>query len=160
VSVVVAGPRVVVVSVGRLGRDGPVASAVRDYEARAGRYWSLTSVEVRQEPARSLPVDSVRAREWTRLADALSTAAADEVVVCDERGASMTSPAFASWLSSRRSVAFVIGGAFGLPADARSSASSVLSLAPWTLPHDLARLLLAEQLYRAGTIVRGEPYHK
>lgn len=156
----VAGPRIVIVSVGRLGRDGGVAPAVRDYEARAARYWSLTSIEVRQEPARSLSADEVRAREWARVADALGTVGADDVVVCDERGSAMTSPAFASWLSSRRSAAFVIGGAFGLAAEARSSASSVLSLAPWTLPHDLARLVLTEQLYRAGTIVRGEPYHK
>jgi 23S rRNA (pseudouridine1915-N3)-methyltransferase len=160
VSDVVAGPRVVVVSVGRLGRDGGVAEAVRDYEARAARYWSLSSIEVRQEPARSLSADAVRAREWTRRSETVGTIGADDVVVCDERGTSMTSPAFASWLSARRSVAFVIGGAFGLAVDARAAATSVLSLAPWTLPHDLARLVLAEQLYRAGTIVRGEPYHK
>jgi 23S rRNA (pseudouridine1915-N3)-methyltransferase len=159
VSGVVAGPRIVVVSVGRLGRDA-VAAAVREYEARAARYWSLTAMEVRQEPARSLSADEVRTREWTRLSDALRTVGADDVVVCDERGAAMTSPAFASWLAERRSVTFVIGGAFGLASAARSSASSVLSLAPWTLPHDVARLVLAEQLYRAGTIVRGEPYHK
>jgi 23S rRNA (pseudouridine1915-N3)-methyltransferase len=160
VSGVVAGPRIVVVSVGRLGRDGGVEAAVREYEARAARYWSLTSVEVRQERAGLLSPDEVRAREWTRLSDALCGAGADEVVVCDERGVSMTSPAFASWLAERRSVAFVVGGAFGLAAAARTSASTVLSLAPWTLPHDLARLVLAEQLYRAGTIVRREPYHK
>lgn len=155
----VTGPRVVVVSVGRLGRDA-VADAVRDYEARAARYWSLSSVEVRQEPARSLTADEVRAREWTRLSDALATVGADDVAVCDERGSTMTSGGFASWLSERRSVAFVIGGAFGLPAVGRAGATSVLSLAPWTLPHELARLVLAEQLYRAGTIVRREPYHK
>lgn len=76
----------------------------------------------------------------------------------------MSSAAFASWLSlpsrSSAGAAFAIGGAFGLPSAARSSATLVLALAGWTLPHDVARLVLAEQLYRAGTIVRGEPYHK
>jgi 23S rRNA (pseudouridine1915-N3)-methyltransferase len=57
-------------------------------------------------------------------------------------------------------VAFVIGGAFGLTDEVRSRATRRLQLAPWTLPHEMARLVLAEQLYRAGTIVRGEPYHK
>lgn len=156
-----AGPRVAVVAVGRLG-NGAIADAVRSYEQRAARYWSLSPVEVRQEAARSLPVEEVRAREWARLSASVPDGAA--VVSCDERGAGMSSEAFAAWLSARvdsgHAVAFVIGGAFGLPAVARSAAALVLSLAPWTLPHDLARLVLAEQLYRAGTIVRGEPYHK
>jgi 23S rRNA (pseudouridine1915-N3)-methyltransferase len=155
------GLRVAVVSVGRLG-SGPVPDAIRGYETRAGRYWSLSSVEVRQESARSLDADDVQSREWTRVAAALPGGA--DVVVCDERGEAMTSLAFASWLSSpSRSpagVAFAIGGAFGLSPSARTSATLVLALAAWTLPHDVARLVLAEQLYRAGTIVRGEPYHK
>ena len=59
-----------------------------------------------------------------------------------------------------RDVAFVIGGAYGLDDVVRRASSRSIQLAPWTLPHELARLVLAEQLYRAGTIARGEPYHK
>jgi 23S rRNA (pseudouridine1915-N3)-methyltransferase len=87
-----------------------------------------------------------------------------DVVACSEDGARMSSEEFARWLQAARErakdFAFVIGGAFGLPATLLERAKSRLSLAPWTLPHELARLVLAEQLYRAGTIVRGEPYHK
>ena len=76
----------------------------------------------------------------------------------------MTSEAFSAWLQSEREsardLAFVIGGAFGLAPSILATAARRLLLAPWTLPHELARLVLAEQLYRAGTIVRGEPYHK
>lgn len=76
----------------------------------------------------------------------------------------MSSATFSAWLlgerESGRSIAFVIGGAFGLSPSLVSRAVMRLSLAPWTLPHELARLVLAEQLYRAGSIVRGEPYHK
>jgi 23S rRNA (pseudouridine1915-N3)-methyltransferase len=76
----------------------------------------------------------------------------------------MDSEAFAAWLQARREsgrdVAFVIGGAFGLAPSLVARAALRLELAPWTLPHELARLVLAEQLYRAGTIVRREPYHK
>jgi 23S rRNA (pseudouridine1915-N3)-methyltransferase len=76
----------------------------------------------------------------------------------------MSSERFAAWLQGEREaardVAFMIGGAFGLSDAVRDGAGIRLSLAPWTLPHELARLVLAEQLYRAGTIVRGEPYHK
>ena len=59
-----------------------------------------------------------------------------------------------------RDVAFVVGGAYGLDDAVRRTAARSIQLAPWTLPHELARLVLAEQLYRAGTIARGEPYHK
>jgi 23S rRNA (pseudouridine1915-N3)-methyltransferase len=97
-----------------------------------------------------------------RLAAALPNA--PYVVACELGGHTMTSEEFAKWLQRRREqakdVAFVIGGAHGLGEAAQNVASTRLSLAPWTLPHEIARLVLAEQLYRAGTIVRGEPYHK
>ena len=125
----------------------PLADAIRDYEQRAAHYWPLDVREVKDD--------------WARLADA---AAGATLVVCDEHGTAYDSPAFADWLDRRRAdakdVAFMIGGAFGLPAEAKQSADAALSLAPWTLPHELARLVLAEQLYRAGTILRKEPYHK
>ena len=60
----------------------------------------------------------------------------------------------------RSGAAFVIGGAYGLDRGLVGESRHRLSLSGLTLPHDLARLVLAEQLYRAGTIVRGEPYHK
>jgi 23S rRNA (pseudouridine1915-N3)-methyltransferase len=86
------------------------------------------------------------------------------VVACDERGEAWTSARFAAWLRDRRdaaqSVAFVVGGAHGIAPAVRAAAQVRLAVAPWTLPHEMARLVLAEQLYRAGTIVRGEPYHK
>ena len=85
-------------------------------------------------------------------------------VACDVGGTARDSEGFARWLQGEREgardVAFVIGGAYGLAPAVRERARGRLSLAPWTLPHELARLVLAEQLYRAGTIVRGEPYHK
>jgi 23S rRNA (pseudouridine1915-N3)-methyltransferase len=62
--------------------------------------------------------------------------------------------------SGRRDIAFLLGGAFGLSDVVRARARSSLGFSRWTLQHELARLVLAEQLYRAGTISRGEPYHK
>ena len=76
----------------------------------------------------------------------------------------MSSAAFSQWLAAARDeardVAIVIGGAFGLSDAVLKTATMRLSLAPFTLPHELARVVLAEQVYRAGTIARGEPYHK
>ena len=152
--------RIVVASVGK-PRDAALAAATREYEARAVRYWPLEFQEVREEPARSATADLVREREGERL---LAVATGMRLVACDEHGRSMTSPEFAQWLQkereSARDVAFVIGGAYGLARTLLEKATIKLALSPWTLPHELARLVLAEQLYRAGTIVRGEPYHK
>ena len=153
--------RVIVAAVGR-PRDGAIAAAIREYEGRAARYWPLDVVEVREERAGAgVSVEQVKEREGARLQERLGAAA---VVACDPGGATMSSEAFAAWLQRQRErardLAFVIGGAYGLSDRLRDAAATRLSLSSMTLPHELARLVLAEQLYRAGTIVRGEPYHK
>lgn len=153
--------RFVVAVVGR-PRDPDLASVIRGYETRAARYWPLEVREVREEPARSAGPDLVREREGERLLTAAP--AGSRITACDETGQPLTSRQFADWLQTAREeardVTFVIGGAYGLASGVRERADRLLTLAPWTLPHDLARLVLAEQLYRAGTIVRREPYHK
>jgi 23S rRNA (pseudouridine1915-N3)-methyltransferase len=153
--------RFTVVAVGK-PRDAALAAAIRDYEERAARYWPLAYVEVREEPSRSKSPAEVLSREASRLREAVPKGSA--LWVCDAGGKSRTSSEFATWLQrareNARDVAFVIGGAFGLDAELKSDAAGTLSLSTLTFPHELARLVLAEQLYRAGTIVRGEPYHK
>jgi 23S rRNA (pseudouridine1915-N3)-methyltransferase len=151
-----------VVAVGK-PRAQSLAAAIQDYETRAARYWPLEIREVREEPARNATPDVVREREGERL---LAAAGANALVVaCDAEGDTRTSAELAAWMHAERErasrdVAFVIGGAFGLSQAVRDSAVQRLSFSRFTFPHELARLLLAEQLYRAGTIVRGEPYHK
>ena len=139
---------------------GPLRDAIADYEKRASRYWPIEILEVQAEPAKSRTPDEVRRREAERLLERAS----GHIVALDERGRSFTTDVFAKWVADRRDRAedttFVIGGAFGLDETVRKRATLVLSVAPWTLQHELARLILAEQLYRAGTILRGEPYHK
>ena len=153
--------RLVVAVVGK-ARNAAVGEAIRDYEKRAARYWPLDVHEVREERATGISVDKVREREGQRLADRVPARA--QTVACDIKGRSLDSTQFAEFLQSAREedrdLAFLIGGAFGLASDLTSQSAVKLSLAPWTLPHEIARLVLVEQIYRAGTIVRGEPYHK
>jgi 23S rRNA (pseudouridine1915-N3)-methyltransferase len=153
--------KVIVAAVGK-PRDPALAAAIQEFERRAARYWPLEVHEVRGEPAKSVSADLVRAREGDRLVKVLPAPA--HVVACDAGGAAKTSEEFSAWLQAERErghdVAFVIGGAFGLSDSVRARARTRLALAPWTLSHELARLVLVEQLYRAGTIVRREPYHK
>lgn len=118
---------------------------------------------MREEPARAAPVEAVREREGERLLAAAAPPAL--VVACDAGGTLLDSAEFAEWLRGEREraardVAFLLGGAYGLSARVLAAAGMRLAFARWTMPHELARLVLAEQLYRAGTIVRGEPYHK
>jgi 23S rRNA (pseudouridine1915-N3)-methyltransferase len=152
--------RVVVAVVGR-PRNAALAAAIDDYETRAARYWPLEVHEVREERASSQSSAAVREKEGVRLAE---RAASARIVACDPGGKSLTSETFAQWLQDEREkdrdTAFLIGGAFGLSDAILGRSAMKLSLAPWTLPHELARLVLAEQLYRAGSILRGEPYHK
>jgi 23S rRNA (pseudouridine1915-N3)-methyltransferase len=153
--------KLVIAAVGK-PRDRHLAAAIDEYETRAARYWPLDVVEVREASGRGVAPEEVREREGARLLERIP--AASLVVACDERGDQLTSAEFARLVNGARDraqdVAFVIGGAFGLPDAVRQRAARAIQLAPFTLPHELARLVLAEQLYRAGTIVRGEPYHK
>ena len=143
-------------------RHASLAAAIADYEGRAGRYWTLEVHEVKEESARGGGSTTVvRQREGERLQ---ARVAGSRLVACTLDGKRHTSEEFASWLGRERDadrdVAFAIGGAYGLSDELLAASTARLSLAPWTLPHELARLVLAEQLYRAGSILRGEPYHK
>jgi 23S rRNA (pseudouridine1915-N3)-methyltransferase len=153
--------RLVVAVVGK-ARNAALGEAIRDYEKRAARYWPLDVHEVREERATGIATAKVKEREGERLAEKIPTRA--QTVACEPGGKSMTSEQFAHFLRTARDhdrdIAFLIGGAFGLSPGVTQSSTMKLSLAPWTLPHEIARLVLAEQIYRAGTIVRGEPYHK
>lgn len=152
--------RVTILAVG--GVRGALATVVRDYEKRACRYWKLDAIEVEAgAPGGSDDRDAVRSAEQKRL---LARVPGDvELVALTRTGRPIGSRAFASYLEQHalhaRDVAFVIGGAHGV-GDELLARARPLTLSVMTLPHEVARLVLVEQLYRAGTILRGEPYHK
>jgi 23S rRNA (pseudouridine1915-N3)-methyltransferase len=153
--------RLVVAVVGK-ARNAALGEAIRDYETRAARYWPLDVQEVREERAAGMSLEKVKEREGLRLAEKVPERA--QTVACEIGGKSLDSAQFAEFLQNAREqdrdLAFLIGGAFGLSSSVAKRSTMKLSLAPWTLPHEIARLVLVEQIYRAGTIVRGEPYHK
>jgi 23S rRNA (pseudouridine1915-N3)-methyltransferase len=153
--------RLVVAVVGKV-RNPALGEAIRDYETRAARYWPLDVHEVREERASGNAIEKVKDKEGARLAERIPDGA--EAIACEQGGRALDSTQFAELLKRAREedrdLAFLIGGAFGLTATVASRAAFKLALAPWTLPHEIARLVLVEQIYRAGTIMRGEPYHK
>ncbi len=154
--------RVHLCAVGRL-RAGPERALVDDYLDRFNR----TGRALGLGPATEHEVEDRKgggiAGEAALLARAIPPGAA--VVALDERGRPLASPDFAAALAAlrdagRADAAFVIGGADGLSPELRDRAELVLSLGPMVWPHLLVRAMLAEQLYRAASILAGAPYHR
>lgn len=158
--------KIVIAAVGRL-KDGPERELVARYAERAanaGRQLALGSVEIREAPESRARNADVRKREE---AEALATLLPPGAVLIalDEGGKSLSSQDFADWLAQRRdagapAIGFVIGGADGLDRSLAGRASLVLSFGRQTWPHQIVRALLAEQIYRAITILAGHPYHR
>lgn len=139
-----------------------VADVIAEYETRAQRYWKFEHIPIPTARGAQRP-EEVRQEEAETIASRLPDEA--ELIALTRTGSMWSSRKLAAHLQklavgSRPGAAFVIGGAYGLAPSILRRAQRSLSLSPFTLPHDLARLVLAEQLYRAGTIVRREPYHK
>ena len=148
-----------------VGRPGALlAEATAEYEKRAARYWSFEAIEIKEEKARKgLSDEQVRDSESQRLLERVPAGA--EIVALTRDGRSWSSGDLAQYfeqlaMSGKSGVAFLIGGALGLSTDVIRKAHRQLSLSGMTLTHEMARVLLTEQIYRAGTITRGEPYHK
>lgn len=136
---------------------------VEEYTARIMRYAPFEMVEVREvRSTKKTPREVVMKKEAEGLL--ARTGPRDFIIALDERGTRLDTPAFAERLERLTSaggsadVVFVVGGAWGLDASVTGRADLVLRLSDMTLPHELARLVLAEQVYRAFTIMRGEPY--
>lgn len=150
--------KLTVISIGK-DRSGLFAPGVEEYAKRLGHVVKLELVEL---PESKHSGDRAKADEAQAVLARLKPT--DVVIALDERGKALGSVAFAQWLDRQRAsgphVVCVIGGDEGLDEALRKRAQLTLSLSAMTLPHRLARLVLMEQLYRAFTILRGEPYHK
>ena len=154
--------RIAILAVGRLGARAEEARLAADYLARAtagGRALGLGPVELIEVEGRR----SGRAAEAEAISAALDPTA--HLVACDEHGEAWTSRSFSTRIGAWRDdgvrrLAFVLGGADGLDPALLRRASARLAFGPQTWPHALARVMLAEQVYRATTILAGSPYHR
>ncbi|SES71560.1 23S rRNA (pseudouridine(1915)-N(3))-methyltransferase RlmH [Paracoccus homiensis] len=153
--------RIDIVAVGRL-KKGPEAAMVADYLdrfAKTGRSLGLPAIRIHE-------VEDKRGGGMLAEAELLTRSIPDgaAVVMMDERGDQPTSPDFATriadWRDGARDICFVIGGADGLDPSLRQRADWQISLGRMVWPHMLVRVMLAEQLYRAATILAGSPYHR
>ncbi|HEX7528604.1 MAG TPA: 23S rRNA (pseudouridine(1915)-N(3))-methyltransferase RlmH [Thermoanaerobaculia bacterium] len=144
--------------------DAEYARGVERYVGRIGRFAACDVIVVRDERSGPKPdAARIRAKEAERLLAAL--APRDLLVLLDEKGKERTSAEFASdlrsWLdSSPSAVVFAVGGAYGLDPVLHPRARAILPLSRMTLPHQLARLVLTEQVYRATAALSGVAYTK
>jgi 23S rRNA (pseudouridine1915-N3)-methyltransferase len=154
--------KIVLIAVGRV--RGPLADVIAEYETRAGRYYSFDAIEVREQPMRAgLTTEHITREEGARLIARVP--AGFEVFALNRAGESWSSTRLSHCfdemaLKSAPGAAFLIGGAFGLSEEVLARARQRLAISHFTLTHEMARLVITEQIYRAGTISRGEPYHK
>jgi 23S rRNA (pseudouridine1915-N3)-methyltransferase len=143
-----------------------VATGFEEYRSRMPREAAIELIEIRPEPRPARPspaiITKIIAAEGKRMQACLPVDCF--TVALDERGKALTSEQFArslrEWFESGRDVAFLIGSADGLDERVKQNASLTLSLSAMTLPHQLVRVLLAEQLYRAICLLRNHPYHR
>ncbi len=148
-----------------IGRRIPtwISEGYREYARRLPPECALNLIEIEPaQRARNLPADQVRAEEGRRLLKAAPKGA--ELIALDEHGQPWSTQDLAQrlrlWLADGRDRVFLIGGAEGLADDCLKQASAIWSLSALTLPHQLVRILLAEQLYRAWSLIQGHPYHR
>ena len=152
--------RIALICVGKLGRSAEAELAL-DYARRAGaagRALGVSPVDIIEVEGRKGGKASEAEAILARVGDA-------RLIACDEHGTAMASRAFAGRLAALRDeglrdLAFAIGGADGLDAAVTARAAERLACGPQTWPHALARVMLAEQVYRAVTILAGLPYHR
>lgn len=142
---------------------GWVDEAYAEFAKRMPREMTMELLEVKAEPRTSgKPAAALMAAEAARLRAVLP--ARCRRVVLDEQGSDLTTAALAQrlekWLAGGEDVALLIGGADGLDPTLKQEAAETLRLSSLTLPHALVRVLLAEALYRATSILKGHPYHR
>jgi len=136
---------------------------IEDYQKRLIHYLPFEIKVIADiKNSRNLTADQLKEREGKAILDLVSTG--DELVLLDVEGAGFSSPGLANWIEKRmlagtRQLIFVVGGPYGFSEAVYKRADSKMSLSRLTFPHQLVRLLFVEQLYRAMTIIKGEPYH-
>ncbi|MBK7894571.1 MAG: 23S rRNA (pseudouridine(1915)-N(3))-methyltransferase RlmH [Anaerolineaceae bacterium] len=153
--------RLTLATVGKIKNKAWLA-AQNDYVKRLGRYTTLDLIEVKDVVGRSIPDEVALAKEGEQLLQAVADSS--RLIALTPTGKLVSSPNLAVWLQNRVEVygriAFLIGGPLGFSDDVLAACHEQISLSPLTFTHELARILLLEQLYRACTILAGEQYHK
>lgn len=158
--------KITIIAVGKI-KEQYFRGAIDEYSKRLSRYVKLEIIEVADEMtpdgASEAIENEIRLKEGNRILGKIKDS--DTVCTLEIAGKRLTSEAFASWIEKQgidgnSSICFVIGGSLGLHPDVIKRADAHLSFSDMTFPHQLMRVILLEQIYRAERIINHEPYHK
>lgn len=151
-----------ILSIGKISSPW-IDHGLKIFETRINRYLKFTPLVLPDvKNAKTLPVENLKEEEGKIILQQLSDS--DFVVIMDEKGSEFTSREFSSWIqkqmnSGRKRLVLIIGGPFGFSDSVYKRANAKISLSKMTFTHEMAKLILTEQVYRALTILKGEPYH-
>lgn len=142
--------------------DESIRNIEADYEKRIKRYTAFESVVIDNSSVRNGPELIIKQKEGEMILKRVS--ATDHLILLDERGKIYSSVQFANevnnWMnSSKKTVVLTIGGAYGFSEDVKKRANGMISLSAMTFSHQIVRVIMLEQVYRAFTILNNEPYH-
>ena len=158
--------KITIISVGKI-KEMYLRDAIAEYGKRLGGYCTIESIEVADEKApenlSDREVDMLMGKEADRIMAKLK--AGQHVIALDLRGVQRTSGSFAEdirqlQMTGKNDLVFIIGGSLGLHGKVKERADELLSFSKMTFPHQLMKVILMEQIYRAFRIIRNEPYHK
>ncbi len=144
-------------------RDAAISTAISQYTKRIPFYWPFSLVSLPDvRSARTAGPEKQKDLEGKKFLEEIIPG--DFVMLLDERGKEYTSRQFSDFIVKKsvelpKSLVFVIGGPYGFSKEMYDRADAMISLSKMTFPHELVRLFFVEQLYRAGSIMKGEPYH-
>ena len=158
--------KVTIICVGKI-KEKFYRDAIEEFEKRLSKYCKLEILEVADEKtpdkASAAEEEQIKEKEAERILSKIK----DDVYVCtlEIAGKKMTSPGFAQWIerlgvSGKSNITFVIGGSLGLHSSVLDRSNQAISFSDMTFPHQLMRVILCEQIYRAFRIINNEPYHK
>lgn len=154
--------KITLLTVGKTDKDW-VKQGIDIYATRMKHYFPFSIVEIPElKNASSLSEDQIKTKEGELILKNIKPA--EDVILLDERGREFTSVEFAKVLQDKisyigKDIVFIIGGAYGFSDAVRQRANSKISLSKMTFSHQMVRAIFVEQLYRAFTIMKGEPYH-
>lgn len=143
--------------------DRNLSAVIEEYASRIRRYSGFEIITIPEiKNTRNMPVQEQKIKEGKKILQAVSPD--DNVILLDERGKELSTSGFAgllekSFMLPKKRIVFITGGPWGFSDEVYARCDMKLSLSKMTFPHQLVRLLFLEQLYRAFTIIKGEPYH-
>ena len=151
-----------ILSVGKISNPW-IQEGIKQFEARIVNYIKFSNIIIPDiKNARSLTIDKIKEEEGKLILNNILPS--DIIVLMDEKGKEFTSRGFSDWIqkkmnTGRKRLVIIIGGPYGFSQEVCSKVESLIALSKMTFTHEMAKLILTEQIYRSMTILRGEPYH-